>query len=115
MKSMKQVAAAAVILFFSVVMASAMANHGPEEFSLDGGSKGKIDFPHKMHQDALDNDCQACHSVFPKELGVIKKMKKSKELKRKQVMNKTCIKCHKDFKKAGKSYGPISCNDCHKK
>jgi hypothetical protein len=31
------------------------------------------------------------------------------------VMNKTCLKCHRNLKKAGKAYGPVSCSKCHTK
>jgi hypothetical protein len=51
--------------------------------------------------------------MFPKELGVIDKMKAEKTLKKKQVMNKACIACHKAYKKSGKDHGPTSCKECH--
>ncbi len=114
MKAMKPAIIVAVVMIFSAVAALAMVNHGPEEFALDGGSKGEISFPHKEHQEVLQ-DCKVCHDVFPMELGVIKKMKAAKELKGKQVMNKTCLQCHRDRKSKGESYGPTSCNDCHAK
>ena len=114
MKPMKLAVIVAGLLIFSAVAAFAVVNTGAESITLDGGSKGEITFPHREHQDTL-KDCKACHDVFPMELGVIKKLKVAKELKRKQVMNKTCIQCHRDRKKAGESYGPTSCNDCHAK
>jgi len=114
MKAIKLAVIVAGLMIFSAVATLAMVNHGAEEFAINGGSKGEVQFPHKVHQEIL-GDCKACHDVFPMELGVIKTMKANKELKRKQVMNKTCIKCHRARKSKGESYGPISCNDCHTK
>lgn len=114
MKPMKLAVIVAGLLIFSAVAAFAVVNTGAEKITIDGASKGEVSFPHREHQEVL-KDCKVCHDVFPMELGVIKKLKDEKVLKRKQVMNKTCIQCHKDRKKAGESYGPTSCNDCHAK
>jgi uncharacterized membrane protein len=114
MKAIKLAVIMAALIIFSAVATLAMVNHGAEQLTINGGSKGEVSFPHKEHQDII-GDCTACHDVFPMELGVIKTMKANKELKRKQVMNKTCIKCHRARKSKGESYGPISCNDCHTK
>ncbi|WP_155312140.1 cytochrome c3 family protein [Desulfosarcina ovata] len=54
-----------------------------------------------------------CHSVFPQETGAIETMKASGALTSKQVMNAQCIKCHKAEKRAGKPFGPLTCNTCH--
>lgn len=95
------------------VIAIAAENIGQEQFDLDGGGRGDVSFPHKLHQDTL-GDCNACHDLFPKELGVIEKMKADNKLKRKQVMNASCIACHKEYKAKGKKFGPVRCNECHK-
>lgn len=42
-------------------------------------------------------------------------MKAEGKLKRKQVMNVSCIACHKAYKAEGKKFGPIRCNECHKR
>ncbi len=86
---------------------------GPEELTLTMMKKGPVPFPHKKHQEALENDCMACHDLFPKELGGIERLKSEKVLASKQVMNKHCIKCHKERKKEGLSAGPTSCKECH--
>lgn len=114
MKTVKIAMMGLLMVATIAVLSVAAKDMGPVQFSLDGGNKGAIDFPHKLHQDTL-GDCKACHDVFPMEHGVIKKMKAQKELKAKQVMNKTCIACHRAYKAEGKEYGPISCKDCHKK
>ncbi|MBF0234906.1 MAG: cytochrome c3 family protein [Desulfamplus sp.] len=101
-----------MILAAALVIAAENENRGGEILKVDGGSKGEVTFPHKEHQDNL-KDCKLCHDTFPQKLGVIKEMKDKKELKRKQVMNDVCLKCHKDYKKANKAYGPINCNGCH--
>jgi hypothetical protein len=33
----------------------------------------------------------------------------------KQVMNKLCVQCHKERKKAGDTSGPTTCTQCHRK
>ncbi|MBF0200575.1 MAG: cytochrome c3 family protein [Desulfamplus sp.] len=101
-----------VIFIAAVVTASQKVISGAPEITLDGGSRGEVPFPHKLHQDGLD-DCNVCHDTFPKELEVIKKMKGADELKKKQVMNEVCIKCHRELQKANKSTGPTSCKGCH--
>jgi hypothetical protein len=104
----------AALMLFAAVFAIAAENMGGEKLTVDGGSKGAINFPHKGHQDGL-KDCNICHATFPKELGVIKKLKEKKEIKNKLVMNDVCLKCHKGYKEAGKEHGPINCNGCHSK
>jgi hypothetical protein len=117
MKQMAQALLIATLVFFAAIIVTASASEekkGAESITIDGASKGNVEFPHKEHQDEL-KECMLCHDTFPQELGVIKKMKTNKELQRKQVMNDVCLKCHKDFKKQGKEHGPTSCNGCHSK
>ncbi|SLM28613.1 Cytochrome c, class III family protein [Desulfamplus magnetovallimortis] len=102
------------ILFAAVIVTASEEKKGEPVITVDGGSKGEVSFPHKEHQEEL-KECNLCHDTFPQEMGVIKKMKDNKELKKKQVMNEVCLKCHKDYKKEGKKYGPISCSGCHAK
>ena len=105
-----------VLLIFCFVSSVAIAvqNQGSKEIKIDGGKRGAVNFPHHMHQDEI-GDCNVCHSIFPKFKGAIKESIADKKLKKKQVMNKTCLKCHKDNKKAGKDHGPTSCSACHVK
>ena len=104
-----------VLTLFSVaVMATAQTeNKGPEKITIDGGNKGKIHFPHRNHQDNL-GDCKICHNIFPKKLGIIKKLKDDGKLKKKRVMN-NCRGCHRRLAKEGKKAGPTSCRKCHLK
>lgn len=90
------------------------ANPGRKEMVLEGGKSGNIPFNHHLHQDAV-GDCQVCHKDFEQKQGALAGAKKAGTLKAKQVMNKTCIQCHRAKKKAGEKSGPVSCNDCHKK
>lgn len=87
---------------------------GQKDHTLFGGKSGDVPFPHHLHQDALD-DCNACHSSFPQEQGALASLKKAGTLKKKQVMNKTCLKCHRSMKKAKAKTGPTSCKGCHVK
>lgn len=103
-----------VTVFFVIGLAVADSHKGAEDINLDGGRKGAVDFPHSAHQKAL-GDCNACHDVFPMEKGSIKNLIEQKKLKKKQVMNKTCIKCHRTMKKAGDKTGPTGCSKCHTK
>ncbi len=113
-------AAVAVLLSLCVTLAVAPAmtaesdGKGPETLVIDGGSKGNITLPHREHQQNLQ-DCKICHTIFPKKGGSITAMKADGKLKKKQVMNKLCLKCHRGMKKAGKETGPTSCSGCHKK
>jgi len=88
------------------------ANNGAAEMLIEGGSRGKIPFPHRTHQEVL-GDCNKCHDLFPQETGAITRLKKSGDLKKKQVMNKSCVKCHKTMKKGGAKAGPTTCSKCH--
>jgi len=76
--------------------------------------KGNVYFPHHMHQDNI-KDCNVCHNLFPQQAGVIQDLKNLEKLKKKQVMNKKCLKCHRAKKKAGEKTGPTSCSKCHLK
>ena len=113
-KKTTKLAVLLVLVIFTGAVVFAMPNHGKEEINIDGGKKGNIDFPHRIHQDTL-GDCNICHAVFPKKAGIIKELKTQKKLKKKQVMNKTCLKCHRSMKKAGKETGPTNCSACHVK
>lgn len=103
---------AAIIMIVSCAAAVAMQNTGKERILIDGGAKGNIDFPHRIHQDAV-SDCTVCHSVFPQKEGSIKELKVQQKLEKKQVMNGTCLNCHRAMKKEGRQTGPTSCNQCH--
>jgi uncharacterized membrane protein len=89
-------------------------NPGSETLQLAGGESGDVDFPHRRHQQSL-GDCQVCHSLFPQETGVIEALKSQGALEKKQVMNKLCTRCHKEFKAQGKPSGPTTCKTCHAK
>lgn len=106
-----------VALAFSAAIAHEGNDHkdkGRESMELNGGSRGKVPFPHKVHQDKL-GDCMVCHKVFPHEKGAIDDLKKKKELKKKHVMNELCRKCHNAKQKAGEKTGPTKCSTCHVK
>lgn len=100
--------------FVSLAFTPVSEKQGAEEISLFGGKRGDVTFPHRRHQDAL-GDCSICHTLFPREKGVIEAYKKEEKLKPKQVMNKLCVKCHREKAKAGEPTGPRSCNSCHNK
>ena len=104
----------AIIASVLAVAAVGAGNNGAENISVYGGSRGDVPFPHHAHQDRL-KDCNTCHATFPQEADGLKKMKAAGQLKPKQVMNKQCVKCHKDQKKAGNPTGPTTCSKCHVK
>lgn len=99
------------VLIFSAVIVSAQ-NEGEKEIIINGGKSGNITLPHHLHQDVVD-DCMICHVDFPKEAGSIDALKSAGTIKKKQVMNQICLKCHRDKKKAGEKAGPVSCSECH--
>ena len=88
------------------------ANNGAEEMLIEGGSRGKVPFPHRTHQAVL-GDCNKCHDLFPQETGAISRLKEAGNLKKKQVMNTSCVKCHKAMQKGGGKAGPTTCSKCH--
>jgi len=98
-------------LFF-ISPAIADQNKGVEKMELNGGKRGKVPFPHHQHQKKL-GDCNKCHDMFSQVSGSIENMKTEGKLKKKAVMNKLCIKCHKAEKKAGRPFGPVKCSECH--
>ncbi len=99
-------------LFLGPAIIFAGQNHGREEISLYGGKSGNILFPHHRHHKIV-TDCQICHVDFAQKEGALGAAKDSAALKKKQVMNKTCLKCHRALKKAGEKSGPTSCKKCH--
>ena len=101
-------------LFLGPTLTFACEPQGREEISLYGGKSGSILFPHHLHQKVV-TDCQTCHVDFAQQEGALEAAKKSNALKKKQVMNKTCLKCHRALKKAGEKSGPTSCKKCHTK
>ena len=104
---------AAMIAILPMTAANA-ANQGANQIDIFGGHSGNVPFPHAQHQERI-TDCKVCHSVFPQEIGAIKKLKEAGKLKKKKVMNLQCIKCHKQEKRAGKPHGPLTCKTCHVK
>ena len=98
--------------FIITATAVVSAENGAENMQLYGGKRGKVPFPHRIHQEVL-KDCNACHDLFPQETGAIERLKKAGDLKKKQVMNKSCVKCHKAMKKSRGKAGPVTCAQCH--
>lgn len=95
-------------------MVQAGQDTGRKEMVLEGGKSGPVPFGHHLHQTVV-GDCQVCHKDFPQQEGALEQAKAQGKLKKKQVMNKTCVKCHRGKKKAGESHGPVSCKTCHRK
>jgi len=87
---------------------------GAEQITLNGGKRGTITFPHRGHQENL-KDCDLCHQHFPQAAGSIDDLKAKGSLKKKWVMKKLCITCHKAKKKEGVKSGPTTCSKCHTK
>ena len=110
----KQIVFAVILMGLLVVpvVTGTAAENGAEEMLLNGGSRGQVPFPHRTHQATL-TDCNKCHDLFPQETGAIDRLKKAGDLKKKQVMNTSCVKCHKSMKKAGSQAGPTTCSKCH--
>jgi hypothetical protein len=102
------------VVILTAALAVANQDKGAENIELYGGKTGKVPFPHYLHQEVLGG-CKICHDIFPQELGAIESLKSQEKLKKKQVMNTHCVKCHKVRKKAGEKSGPIRCRECHKK
>lgn len=96
----------------AVDKAPSTENKGAAEMKLDGGSRGLVPFPHRLHQERL-KDCQSCHATFPQTTGSIEALKAQEKLPPKQVMNKLCLSCHRAEKAKGATSGPTTCSKCH--
>lgn len=101
-----------VCLLVAVALA-AEKNMGAPTLVIPGGSKPNVVLPHAAHQAVLEN-CDQCHNLFPQTPGAIVQLKGSGALKKMQVM-KQCQGCHKSMAEAGKKAGPVKCDECHKK
>ena len=104
----------ALIIGGALAATAAETKNGAEELTISVKKKGDVWFPHRSHQDNL-GDCKICHHFFPQEAGSIQKLKDDGTLKRKQVMKKICLSCHRKMKKMKKPAGPTSCKKCHQK
>ena len=112
--SVMLISIAAIVIGSSVAFSGNDQNRGANSIEIDGGTRGKVPFPHHRHQENL-TDCTICHSIFPQKPGSIAELKAQGKLKKKYVMNKLCTKCHKAKKKAGQKSGPTKCSKCHVK
>jgi hypothetical protein len=108
----KAVAGLIIVVMLIAAVSQAVENKGAKDIALAGGKRGKVLFPHHRHQEVLV-DCKICHSIFPQKAGIIEGLKAQGKLKKKQVMNKLCTKCHKKKKRAGEKGGPVTCKTCH--
>ena len=108
----KVIAGLMIGLIVMAAVSLAVENKGAEDITLAGGKSGVVPFPHHRHQEVLA-DCNICHSIFPQKTGIIESLKAEGKLKKKQVMNKLCTKCHKQKKRAGEKGGPVTCKTCH--
>ncbi len=95
--------------------AASQQDKGAAEIVLKGGSRGEVPFPHRRHQQALKDDCKACHDLFPQKPGSIEAMKADGRLKSKQVMNQLCVGCHRQYRRQGIDAGPTVCSQCHRR
>ena len=95
-------------------VAFAGAAFAADTMTLKGGAPGDVAFNHKLHQEKLAKNCDACHKLFAKEAGSIEKAIAAGTLKKKDAM-KQCMDCHKADKAKGAAAGPVGCKDCHKK
>jgi len=86
---------------------------GAETVIFEKIKMNQVVFSHHLHQKALENNCNACHDLFPKKPGIIRELITQEKLKHQQVMNDKCIACHKANVAAGKKSGPVKCTECH--
>ncbi len=103
-----------MVLLTAAAFAENSPEAGAEMIRLEGGFLGKVQFPHRLHQQNT-NDCNVCHDMFPKQEGAIEAKQKAGELKKQQVMNDQCIQCHLARQSEGKPSGPADCAGCHQR
>lgn len=112
------IAAACLIAGFGAAVASTFADTqdmGAADMVLEGGSSGKVPFPHRRHQESLKEGCQVCHDLFPQKRGSIEALKAEGKLESKQVMNRLCTGCHRQYRRQGVDAGPVTCGQCHQR
>ncbi len=83
--------------------------------------KGNGEFSLNKYDDSFT--CSACHTKAkvredlegkdPCEILKAELSADGNKLKPKDFFHKSCLKCHKNMKKAGKATGPTSCKGCH--
>jgi len=86
-----------LVLPLAVLAAESTPNPGPEIIKLKMGDK-TLDFQHRKHQIANNNECFHCHKA---QEWKIKKWDK-------EVAHQVCIACHDLNDK-----GPVECKGCH--
>lgn len=102
------------LVFLMGLAGWAAAEYGGSEVVIfEKGKMPQVAFPHHLHQQKLNNECDRCHDLFPMQNGIIKEMIVQEKLKKQQVMNSKCVQCHKDRLQAGLSAGPVKCTACH--
>ncbi|MBS3809320.1 MAG: cytochrome c3 family protein [Desulfobacterales bacterium] len=101
-------------LLTAAASAESNGETGAEMIRLEGGVLGEVPFPHRLHQ-RNTNECNVCHDMFPKRRGAIAAKQKAGDLKKQQVMNGQCIKCHQARQSAEKPSGPAGCAGCHQR
>ena len=89
-----------------------------------------VTFQHKKHEEKLkDQGCGICHHIgddkqqksIPTEDETVSCMdchqvKKTGHIRAlRQAYHGSCNKCHRKMKKEGKTTGPTTCGECHKK
>lgn len=102
------------VIFFLIILCTFVYSEmetGEAVMELPSGKRKSVIFPHKTHQETLD-DCAICHKLFPMEKSAIRSLIKKGALKKKIVMNQ-CKGCHKALAKEKKNTGPTSCKACH--
>lgn len=104
-------ALAGVVALWAAALA---AGQGAQTIVFEKIKMQPVTFPHHFHQERLDNNCNLCHDMFPKQKGVIRELINQQKLKHQQVMNGKCISCHKTTAAAGKPSGPTKCTECHR-
>ncbi|MFO7930359.1 MAG: cytochrome c3 family protein [Thermodesulfobacteriota bacterium] len=90
------------------------SDKGADMITLRGGAPGDVPFPHGLHQQSLQ-DCKVCHDSYPEKKDAIIDRQKAGELKKQQVMNNQCIKCHVARQDESRASGPTKCQSCHRR
>lgn len=103
----------ALLLATLAIAAAPSGDSGSETMVLEGGSTGAVPFPHRTHQKSTEQRCEVCHDLFPRKRGAIRSLIAEEKLRNREIMNRHCIKCHRDYQREGKPTGPTSCRRCH--
>lgn len=94
--------------------------NGPDLITIDlpadisGNEMPAVDFPHAIHNQAVDGRCDQCH-IRKDDETLFFAFQRTDQAPSMDLYHENCLSCHEEKKSAGKSSGPLAaeCRSCH--